>query len=203
MMATAAAAPVIVFTFNDIDVGARLVEALLAHVSRAAPGHPATIAYDALLAAARAMVPRDAALGRAVAVGIGPKLQIVARFCREHGYPNLAALAVHPVTGQPGPHADALDPAALAATDWSAAPVQLAADVTAWRSAVPARLKPRAERPADVAWYAWFRSHRDECKHVTAEGKHDIINLVMAGLDPETALRRVLAAQADYGTGKI
>lgn len=200
MAAATAAAPQIVFTFNDIDIGARLVEALLAHVSQAAPAHPAPIAYAALLAAARAMYPRDAALGRAVAVGIGPKLQIVARFCSEHGYPNLAALAVHPVTGQPGPHADAIDPGALAATDWSAAPAQLAGDVKTWRSAVPARLKPRAERPADVAWYAWFRSHRDACQHVTAEGKRDIINLVMAGLDPEAALRRVLGAQAEYGT---
>lgn len=189
-------APGIVSTFNDIDVGARLVEALLAHVAVAPT---AAITYDALLAQARAMYPRDAALGRAVPVGIGPKLQIVARFCREHGYPNIAALAVHPVTGQPGPHAGGADMSTIAATDWTAAPAQLAASIKAWRSLVPARLKPRAERPADVAWYAWFRTHRAECAQVTAEGKHEIINLVMAGLDPEAALRRVLAAQEAYG----
>lgn len=189
-------APGIAFTFNDIDVGARLVEALLAHVAVAPTP---MISYDALLTQARAMYPRDAALGRAVPVGIGPKLQIVARFCREHGYPNIAALAVHPVTGQPGPHADGADISTIAATDWTAAPAQLAASVKSWRSMVPARLKPRAERPADVAWYAWFRTHRAECAHVTAEGKLEIINLVMAGLDPESALGRVLVAQAEYG----
>jgi hypothetical protein len=195
---TTGAAPAVPFTFDDIDVGARLALALLAHVATT-PAAP--LAYGALLAHARAMSPRDAALGRASTVGIGPKLQIVARFCREHGYPDLSALAVHPVRCQPGPHADgAADPSALAATDWSAAPAQLAADVKAWRSQVPARLKPRAERPADVAWYAWFRSHRAECAQVTAEGKHEIINLVMAGLDPESALRRVLAAQLAYGS---
>lgn len=191
------AAPAILYTLNDIDVGVRLAEALIAHATAA----PVTaIGYGALLAQARALYPRDAALGRAVVVGIGPKLLLVALFCRQHGYPNLAALAIHPATGKPGPHADgAADPGAIAAADWTMAPARLAADAKAWRAAVPARLKPRAERPADVAWYAWFRTHRAECAQVSAEGKHDIINLVMAGLDPETALRRVLAAQAIYG----
>lgn len=194
---TAGAAPAIAFTFDDIEVGARLVTALLAHVA-AAPAAP--IDYAALLGRARAMYPRDATLGRAVALGIGPKLLLVARFCQQHGYPNLAALAVHPVTGRPGPHA-AGDPdqGAFAMVDWSLAPSRLAADVKAWRAAVPARLKPRAERPADVAWYAWFRTHRADCAPVTAAGKQEIINLVMAGLDPETALGRVLAAQPVYG----
>lgn len=196
----AAAAPAVQFTLNDIDVGVRLAEALLAHVKAA----PAPIDYAALLAHARANHPRDAALGRAVPLGIGPKLLLVALFCRQHGYPNLAALAVDSVTGTPGPHAEAAaDPAAFAATDWSLAPAQLAADAKGWRAAVPARLKPRAERPADVAWYAWFRSHRAACAQVTAEGKHEIINLVMAGLDPETALQRVLAAQAVYGAAGL
>lgn len=194
---TASAAPAIPFTLNDIDVGARLVEALLAH---AATKPAATIGYAALLGQARALHPRDAALGRAVVVGIGPKLTLVALFCRQHGYPNLAALAVDPDKGLEGPHADGpADTAALAATDWSAAPARLAADIKTWRASVPARLKPRAERPADVAWYAWFRTHRAECVLVTNAGKQEIINLVMAGLDPETALRRVLAAQAIYG----
>jgi hypothetical protein len=35
--------------------------------------------------------------------------------------------------------------------------------------------------------------------HVTPAGKQEIINLLMAGLDPETALHRVLAAQLTYG----
>jgi hypothetical protein len=193
---TASAAPAILFTLNDIEVALRLAEALIAHAGTAAP-----LAYPALLAQARALHPRDAVLGRAVPTGIGPKLQLVAGFCAAHGYPNLAALAVAPGTGQPGPHAgNAVDPAAIAAADWSHALAQLADASRAWRAAVPARLKPRAERPADVAWYAWYRTHREACARVTAEGKHEIINLIMAGLDPEAALHRVLAAQSVYGT---
>lgn len=192
---TASAAPAIPYTLNDIDVAVRLAEALIAHARTATP-----LAYPTLLAQARALYPRDAVLGRAVPLGLGPKLQLVAGFCAAHGYPNLAALAVAPGTGQPGPHgALPADPAAIAAVDWSRALAQLAAASQAWRAAVPARLKPRAERPADVAWYAWFRTHREACAHVTDEGKHEIINLVMAGLDPEAALQRVLAAQPVYG----
>jgi hypothetical protein len=185
---TASTAPVIQFTHNDIDIAVRLVDALIAHASVA----PATrLSYGALLAQARAMHPRDAALGRAVPLGMGPKLALVARFCRQHGYPDLAALA------GAGPHSDAAaDPAACAGIDWAAAPAQLAVASEAWRAAVPARLKPRGERPADVAWYAWFRTHRADCAQVSAEGKVEIINLVMAGLDPASALQRVLAAQA-------
>jgi len=184
------------FTGNDIDIAVRLVEALIAHVDAAGP---APLGYDALLAQVRARHPRDAAIKRATAVGIGHKLLLVARFCQQYGYPDLAALAVHPATGQPGPHASGpFDPAALAGVDWSGATAQLAAASQAWRASVPARMKPRAERPADVTWYAWFNSHRADCVHVTPAGKQEIINLLMAGLDPEAALHRVLAAQADY-----
>lgn len=189
---TAPASPALLFTLNDVEIAMRLVEGLVAHV-KAAPAVP--IGYDALLARARALHPRDVALARAVPLGIGPKLVLVARFCRQHGYPNLAALAVRSDTG--GHALQAGEASAFALADWSLAPMQLAADAQAWRAAVPARLKPRAERPADVAWYAWFRSHRADCAHLTAPGKHEIINLVMAGLDPEAALRRVLAAQAE------
>jgi hypothetical protein len=186
------------FTQNDIDIALRLGEALIA-IARAA--QPAPVPYAALLKQARALHPRDAVLGRAVPLGLGAKLQLLATFCQQHGYPNLAALAVDPVTGVPGPHAGApVDPGALAATDWSSAQAELAAASQAWRAAVPARLKPRAERPADVTWYAWYSSHREACKGVTPEGKAEIINLVMAGLDPASALRRTLAAQASYGT---
>jgi hypothetical protein len=185
------------FTGNDIDVAVRLVEVLVAHVTAAGP---APLDYDALLAQVRARHPREDAIKRATVVGIGPKLLLVARFCQQHGYPNLAALAVHPDTGQPGPHASGpFEPAALAGADWSGVPAQLASASQAWRALVPARIKPRAERPADVTWYAWFNTHRTACVHVTPAGKQEIINLLMAGLDPETALHRVLAAQPSYG----
>lgn len=189
--------PAALFTQNDIDIALRIGEALIAIASTA---HAAPVAYAALLKQARALHPRDAVLGRAVAIGLGPRLQRVAAFCLQHGYPNLAALAVDPVTNLPGPHADGpADLGALAATDWSQAQAQLVAASQAWRAAVPARLKPRGERPADVTWYAWYTSHRAECKDVTPEGKLEIINLVMAGLDPASALRRALDAQAAYG----
>lgn len=176
--ATATPAP---WTATDIDVGVRLAGALIKHA--AAAGAP--IAPDDLLALARVAHPRDAQLARAVALGIAPKLRFVSAFCQQHGYPDLAAL----VTG-----------AGLASFDWqNAAPgmaIQLAAFAKAAHAAVPARFKPRAERPADVAWYAYFRSHRAACEAISPEGKKEIINLMMAGLDPDTALARVLAAQA-------
>jgi hypothetical protein len=188
---TASAAPAIPFTLNDIDIAARVFEALIADAGSAAPR---PLAPADLLAQARALHPRDAALARAVALGLGPKLALIAAFCQQHSYPNLAALAAHPVAGNPAaPVGD------FAGVDWSKAPAQWASASKTWRAAVPARLKPRGERPADVAWYAWFRSHRPACAQVTPEGKQEIINLVMAGLDPETALARVLAAQAEYG----
>ena len=182
-------APALV-TFNDIDIAARLVDALVAHVTAASPRPPAPLDYEALLVLARSRHPRDAALGRAVGLGVGPKLQLVASFCRQHGYPNLAALALPPASDG--------SPSAFGAADWTGMPAQLDAAVKAWRATVPARIKPRAERPADVTWYAWFRTHRAECAHVTTEGKKEIINLMMAGLDPEAALRRVLAAQGNH-----
>ena len=52
-------------------------------------------------------------------------------------------------------------------------------------------------RPADVSWYAYFCSHRKDCEWIGQEDKQEIINLIMAGLDPETALGRVKAARAE------
>jgi hypothetical protein len=50
-----------------------------------------------------------------------------------------------------------------------------------------------------VAWYAYFCSHREACARVGAEEKIEIINLLMSGLDPETALGRVMAAKTAMG----
>jgi len=33
---------------------------------------------------------------------------------------------------------------------------------------------------------------------ITQQNKQEIINLIMAGLDPDTALQRVMAAKADF-----
>jgi hypothetical protein len=178
------------WTATDIDVGVRLAAILFAH---AAAGGAAPITIADLLALARKAHPRDALVARAVAIGMAAKLAFVAAFCREHGLPDLASLVIDPVTGR----ADRAS--ALAGHDWQGAapalPGQLAAYAKRAHAAVPARFKVRAERPADVAWYAYFRTHRDACVALSAEGKKEIINLLMAGLDPETALARVLAAQ--------
>lgn len=177
-VATATPAP---WTATDIDVGVRLAGALIKHA--AAAGTPLT--PNDLLALARTAHPRDAQLARAVALGIAPKLQFVSAFCRQHGYPDLAGL---------------VDGTGLASFDWRGAgpamTTQLAAFAKSAHAAVPARFKPRAERPADVAWYAYFRTHRAACEAISPEGKREIINLMMAGHDPDTALARVLAAQA-------
>lgn len=186
-------------TTNDIDVGARIYEALVHH-AKSARGAP--IAYGDLLALGRQLYPKDDALDRAVPIGIGMKLLFVESFCKANAYPNLACLAVNKATMQPGRGYKGdweADRRAVASFDWSIADARLGAYAGETRAAVPKRLKPRKERPADVAWYAYFCSHREACAQVTGSDKKEIINLLMAGLDPETALRRVLAAKPDFG----
>ena len=186
-------------TVNDIEVGMRVYEAL-AHHARAGKGAP--IGYKDLLTLARSLHPKDAVLGRAVPIGIGMKLRFVDAFCAAHAWPRLSCLAVNPATMLPGPGYGGdwdAERRAVAAFDWSSADALLPAFAHAQRAAVPARLKPRKERPADVSWYAYFCSHRKECAWVGPEDKQEIINLVMAGLDPETALGRARAARDEAG----
>lgn len=188
------------FTFNDIEVGVRLFEALARQASSV---HGMPITYGDLLTLARSLHPKDEVLGRAVPVGIGPKLQFVEAFCAQHGYPDLSCLAVNRETLRPRPGYQGdleADRRAVAAVDWGAAGAQLKNYVETMRARVPARFKPRKERPADVAWYAYFCSHRAACDKLTSEDKQEIINQLMAGLDPETALGRVLAAKQDFGS---
>lgn len=182
------------FTLTDIDVGVRLAEAL---AKQAGEKGAAPIGYRDLLTLARSLHPKDAVLGRAVPVGIGMKLRFVAGFCAAHGLPNLASLAQHPSAAP----ADEAERQVVAGFDWSGAEVGLADYAAAMRAAVPKRLKPRKERPADVAWYAYFCSHREACAKLTGDDKIEIINLLMAGLDPETALGRVVAAKVEFGDG--
>lgn len=185
-------------TLNDIEIGARLAAALVHHVSKNG-GVP--IAYAELLELARFLDPKDAAMGRAEVLGIAMKLRFVSAFCKANGYPDLAALAVHPATRRPGPECAGDWEAgrqAAAAFDWGQTQAPLADYVRAARDAVPARLKPRKERPAEVSWYAYFCAHREACKNIGSADKKEVVNLVMAGLDPETALRRFLAAKAAF-----
>ena len=187
------------FTLTDIEVGSRLVEALVQH-AQASAGQP--IAHADLLTLGRGMYPKDAMLGREVVVGIGMKLAFVEAFCKANGYPNLACLAVNKSTMRPRASYQGdweAERGAVVGFDWSAAPARLAAYAAEARTAVPKRYKPRQERPADVAWYAYFCSHRQACAGIANDDKKEIINLLMAGLDPDTALRRVLAAKAEFG----
>jgi hypothetical protein len=185
--------PTTQITLNDIAIGARLVEALLHHVKK---NGAAPIGYAELLELGRFLDPKDAEMGRAEVLGMAMKLRFVSEFCKENGYPDLASLAAHPL---PGADADRdTERRAAAAFDWAAAPAQLAAYVKAAKARVPARLKPRKERPAEVSWYAYFSAHREACKNITSSDKKEVVNLMMAGLDPETALRRFLAAKAAF-----
>jgi len=183
--------PSIPLTLTDIDVGVRLVEALVQHVK--AKG-PVVIGYADLLERGRIMYPHDASLGRAVPVGIRPKLRFVSAFCLANDFPDLGGLVVKEVAGSE-PAADAQ---AIRDADWSAALAQLDAYAAQARAGLPRNLKPRKERPAEVAWYAYFCSHREACAKVTSEDKKEIVNMLMSGLDPDTALRRFLAAKAEY-----
>ena len=158
-------------------------------------GQGAPIGWADLLTLTRLLHPKDAVVDRAVPVGLAMKLGFVEDFCRATGLPNLACLALSPA-GQVSPEAERR---AAADFDWAGADLdaRLSAFAAEARAGVPKRLKPRKERPADVAWYAYFCAHREACKDVGGEDKKEIINLLMAGLDPDNALRRVLAAKAD------
>jgi hypothetical protein len=185
-------------TLDDIAVGARLAEALVHHVKK---NGAAAIAYPALLELGRFLDPKDAAMARAEPLGIAMKLRFVAAFCAAHKAPNLACLAVHPVSLRPAFACEAdveAERQAVAAFDWAQVSGALPGFADTARAAVPPRLKPRRERPAEVSWYAFFSAHREACKAVTSSDKKEVVNLVMAGLDPETALRRFLDAKAAY-----
>jgi hypothetical protein len=175
-------------TLNDVDLGIRLFEALAQHAT-ASGGAP--IALASLLTLGRKMYPKDVALDRAVPLGVPAKLGFIASFCAANGFPNLASLAMADSGALP-----AAEPS-IAAFDWSGAQERLRAYAEMVRATVPKRLKPRKERPADVAWYAYFCSHRETCAQLDGEDKKEIINLLMAGLDPEMAMRRVLHEKAD------
>jgi hypothetical protein len=188
-----------VTTLNDIDVACRLYDALAQH---AASTGGAPITHADLLTLARLMYPKDVVLGRAVPLGIPAKLAFLASFCAAQGFPDLACVAVNGRTQQPVPPFQgdwAAARLAVAGADWAGAHTRLLAYADQVRATVPRRFKPRKERPADVAWYAYFCSHREACAQLTGEDKKEIINLLMAGLDPETALRRVSNVKAALG----
>lgn len=133
-------------THNDIDVGVRLVDALRHHAGTA-KGVP--IAYNDLLRLARLRYPKDLVLDRAVQVGIGAKLRFVEAFCAANGLPNLAALAVGPITMRPpaqyGGDWDA-DRHAVAAFDWTTIDAQLAEVIFLSLGTTPNKFSVKARR---------------------------------------------------------
>jgi hypothetical protein len=187
------------FTLNDIEVGSRLYEALVHH-ARETQGAP--IIYGDLLALARSQHPGDEVLRRAVPVGIGMKLLFVQAFCESHAYPNLACLAVNRLTRHPGPGYQGdweADKRAVAAFDWSTAHARLAEFASATRAALPKRRVRATETAAREKLFAHFRAHRAAYATVTLVDKEEIVNLLMEGLDEESALRQVLDAKAEFG----
>lgn len=191
------------FTLNDIDVGSRLYEALVVH-AKAQKGEP--IVYKDLLALARSLHPDDEILKRARPIGIGPKLLFVEAFCRSSGYPNLACLAVNGVTRRPGagyPGDWDEDRRAVAAFDWSQVDAGMGAFAGATRQALPPKRTRLREDEARALNFEYFRANRSAYAKVTQDGKEEIINLLMDGLDPAAALAQALIAQARYGDGGL
>src|SRR5690606_8711028 len=127
------------------------------------------IGWPELLTLTRLLHPKDAAVDRAVPVGLGMKLRFVEDMCRAQGWPNLASLAQGPA----GAAASAEERRAAAGFDWAGAGLleRMAAFASEARAALPKRLKQSTERPADVAWYAYYCAHREACKDVTGEDK--------------------------------
>lgn len=187
------------FTLNDIEVGSRLYEALVKHAQET---NGAPISYGELLALARTLHPADAVLARAVPVGIGMKLLFVEAFCTANGYPNLACLAVNSVTRTPGPGYTGdweADKRSVSEFDWSTADARLATYASETRAALRSQLMRRTEVAARELLFENFRSNRTAYTKVTLLDKEEIVNLLMEGLDPATALNQVLAAKAEFG----
>jgi hypothetical protein len=178
------------FTINDIDVGSRLYAALVVEARNGA-GTP--VYYSDLLDRARALFRDDQVLGRAVPIGIGPKLLFVKEFCSAHGYPNLACLAVSRADDLPGKsyqgnwHAEM---EAVRAFDWETATPELDSYAAAGRAAAMPleKVKPllAAER-----FYAFYKAHSGYRNRISEEEKQEITNLIIEGYPEATAFERV------------
>lgn len=187
------------FTINAIHVGSALYEVLVQH----ATDFPGTaIRYGELLAACRARNPDDAAVQRAVPIGIGMKLLFVQAFCDKHGYPNLACLAVNQ-KGRPGVSYPGIwdeDMRAVAAFDWSQAPTQLAiyvAEATARATPVP-NCKMTADKAVEVRYQHYVL---DKTRYASFDDndRKEMINLLMACVEVEAAYQTVMSAKAELG----
>lgn len=169
------------FTPNQIEVGARLYQALVQYVAENG-GTP--IVYNELLALARDLYPHDAVLQKAIATSIGDRLLYVESFCKVLGYPNLACLVVNKKTCKPGGGYKGdweADKRAVAAWNWADAinrPVGL------------------SNAEAGTQWFAWFNAHRKACADLGADDKEPIVTLMMQGVPADEAVRHVRLAKS-------
>jgi len=183
------------FTLNDIHVGTRLYTALVAH-ARAMRGAP--VFYSDILQQAKALDQQDAELQRAVPIGIGMKLLFVEAFCISHGYPNLACLAVNKATGIPGERYRGnweAEKRAVAGFDWSTAEAKLDAYVRHAALAVT----PKKRRSVDEALLErWnhYTANRPAYAGFTGDEESEVLNLLIEGVAPDEAHRRVAEARA-------
>lgn len=185
------------FTLNDVHVGLKLFDALVAHAKHH-PGQP--IVYSDLLANAKAADTADEELKRAVPIGIGPKLFFVREFCKLNDYPNLACLGVNKKDLKPGGSYDGdwqAEMQRVAAFDWSAVKAKL----TRYATTVKERVTPRKRVPEkgarELVW-EYYDAHRSQYSTIPREEmgeiREEIVNLVMEGFDVAVAFQRVLAA---------
>jgi hypothetical protein len=164
------------YTPNQIEVGARLYQALVHHVAENG-GKP--IVYSELLAFAQGLYPHDAVLQKAIATSIGDRLLYVASLCKALGYPNLACLGVSVATGEPGGGYTG---------DWEADKRAVAA--WNWADSInrPAGL---SDAEAGARWFAWFNANRKACADLGADDKKPIVTLMMQGVPAAEAARHV------------
>lgn len=182
------------FTLNDINVGSKLYEVLVAHVVRVG-GQP--VYYSDLLQAARDAFPHDQEVQRAVPIGIGMKLLFVEAFCAVNGYPNLACLAVNRSSGMPGRGYTGnweQDKEDIAVSDWSKARPALDAFVVATTKAATPRQRVDLDAAAQLV-YAHFNEHRNSLykgKNLPEHQKTEMTNRVMSGLSADEAFQALM-----------
>jgi hypothetical protein len=183
------------FTLNDINVGTKLYATLVRHAATN-PGQ--SMFYGDLLEQAREMFPEDEEVKRAVPIGIGMKLLFVQAFCTANGYPNLACLAVNKGRQMPGiayPGDWMREMREVVEFDWSSVQPELDAYVT--RSTTAATpLKKRKEAEARELLFTHFREHRSAYQSFKHDDREEMVSLLMAGVDVDTALRTVLEAKS-------
>jgi hypothetical protein len=136
------------FTLHDVHLG----EIYYRYLRELALDHPGkTIRYGELVAQAKAEFSNDPIAQNAIPMSIGNRLLTIEAFCRKHGLPNLACLAVN-ASGEPGDGYTKNweeEMRRVAEYDWSKAEHEWAMQVNEWRAA--ATPLPRVKRTTEEA----------------------------------------------------